>query len=493
MEQSETVEPRLTRRKQSSRRLTEESNPSRPPRRQSTSSSYTVTGRPRSSSHDINFEDSTGVLSASESSWWDDSPLMVAVLPCLGAFVFGTEYIQDIILFVCVCWYLHTCIHLPWSLYEISRPRKMPPQIESNMTQTQRSAQRALGYRSIALLIFALISPFAGLLFIRTILASVGAYDGGPYVTYFHAALFVLFGGVRPINHLANLIAGGTRELQGRVHHPSPHAVVAEEELEDLKSKMERMEMLVSMLTEKLRDVEHAKEERETRKEKGMLDVQDSFEKTAARLEDGARRREKKVEITMEMMERRLEGLEMTCDTLIGIVRDYEKETMASPVDYPARHTFGLRGLIITLLDWAEAIWLLLTFRRRSRNHNRRRSGSNNGAYGYTAAYGAGGRARKVNLNGNGTSTRINGNSLSMTPLTRRRSYDAPVLNLDTVVEEEAPGVDINADVLHEPGFGDANGVAGITALGGIRRRGGRIVPGALDADSVSTQSQIEI
>ena len=320
----------------------------------------------------------------------------------------------------------------------------------------------------------------------------MGAYDGGPYITYFHAALFVLFGGVRPLNHLASLIAGGTRELQGRVHHPAQHSIIANEETEELRDKVERMELILSMLTEKLREAELAKQERETRKEKGMLDVQDTFEKTAARLEDGARRREKKMEIGMEMVERRLDGLETTYDALSGMVRDIEKDKQGGDGTGTPGQTrvYGLRGLVLALLDWAESIWLALTFRKRTAYNNRRRSGLNNGgAYGHGVGYGASpARARKITSNGNGV-TRTNGGSPAstsgLTSVSRRRSYDNPVLNLDTVLEEEAPGVDINLDVLGEPAAGD-NDAAGLSALGGIRRRGGRMAPGALDAQSSS-------
>ena len=134
MEQTEDVEPRLTRRRQSSRRFSEESNVSRFTRRQSTSSSHTITGRQRTNSHDIMFEDQTGVMSLSESSWWDESPLLVAVLPCLGAFVFGTEYIQDIILFVCVGWYLHTCIHCTSTTILILKMTKLTHYVTSYST-----------------------------------------------------------------------------------------------------------------------------------------------------------------------------------------------------------------------------------------------------------------------------------------------------------------------------------------------------------------------
>lgn len=367
------------------------------------------------------------------------------------------------------------------------------------MTPTQQSAQRTLSYYSILLLIFALLSPFAGLFLIRAILESVGAHDGGPYVTYFHAALFVLFGGVRPLNHLAGLVAGGTRELQGRVHYPSSLTAIADEEAEELREKVDRMEDLLSMAMEKLHKIEHAKVEREIRKEKGMLDVQDTFEKTAARLEDGARRREKKVEIGMEMMERRLDGLGKTCEALSSMVRDLDKERNGDVVDADAHRPRGLRGLVLALLDWVESVWLTLTFRRRTAHRHRARSSINGNPFGY----GASARSRKGINNGNGvvSSTRTNGNSSAsgsasgLTSVSRRRPYDAPLLNLDTVLEEEGPGVDIDMDILGDPGSGDVvivDNFPGTSASGaiGLRRRGGRMA-GALDVHSKSTHSPL--
>jgi len=380
------------------------------------------------------------------------------------------------------------------------------------MSPEQRSAQRTLTYYSLSLLIFALISPFAGLYLIRAILASVGAYEGGPYVTYFHAALFVLFGGVRPLNHLASLIAGGTRELQGRVHHPFSPTAIADEEADELREKVDRIEDLVSLLTEKLHRAEHAKAEREVRKEKGMLDVQDTFEKIAARLEDGARRREKRAEMEMEMMGRRLDGLEKTCEALAGIVRDMEKERQQQALlivdgssGPDARRTPGLRGLILALFDWAESIWLTITFRRPRGNHPRTRA-SFVRAHGYRPGYGSTPRTRNdATTNGNGASpsatrnnnSNNNGASLAAAPvsgltsLSRRRSYDAPLLNLDTVLEEEAPGADVDMDMMGEPATGDIP--IGDTAPDsspspavGMRRRGGggRIAPSSQDARS---------
>lgn len=58
--------------------------------------------------HDIVFDEKENDPTLPDSSLWHDGPLFVAILPCLAAFVFGTEYIQDVILFLFVGWYLHT-------------------------------------------------------------------------------------------------------------------------------------------------------------------------------------------------------------------------------------------------------------------------------------------------------------------------------------------------------------------------------------------------
>lgn len=73
--------------------------------------------RPRSTSqqtagtHDITFDrDELAGISLPDSSFWHDGPLIIAILPVLGAFIFGTDYVQDIILLICVGWYLRICI-----------------------------------------------------------------------------------------------------------------------------------------------------------------------------------------------------------------------------------------------------------------------------------------------------------------------------------------------------------------------------------------------
>jgi hypothetical protein len=342
--------------------------------------------------------------------------------------------------------------------------------VKDKMTPEQRHAENTLEWRSYMLLGIAFLAPFAGLWLMRWILQSVGAADGGPYITYFHGTLFVLFGGVRPINHLAALVAGQTRELHGKVHHPP----LKDEVEEDLELKVERMEMLLSMLTEKLREQESSKMEDTTLKRQGMLEVQDNFEKTAARLEDGARRREKKAEMALEMMERRLEGLEKQYEGLLSVtLKEREAVKQAEPT---------LRGLILKWLDWIEAFFRMGQRRAASR--------SPNGYYSPTSS-----RRLATNGNGNGRGS-TSGTAISL--LLRRRSHEgAGPINLDTVVEEGPEEADPAQGGDHEMidllGVADGNtpeltmpahGIRKRTKVGGLDNLSGSTANGAAGSNS---------
>ncbi|KAG8821283.1 hypothetical protein FRC17_009884 [Serendipita sp. 399] len=317
------------------------------------------------------------------------------------------------------------------------------------MTPQQIADQEVLRWRSYWLLAFAFVAPFAGLVLIQQILKSVGANDGGPYITYFHGVMFVLFGGVRPINHIAALLAGSTRELQGRVHHPPKDS-----QEEELEMKVERLEMMVSTLTERFRETEESKMEDTTKKQQGMLEVQDTFEKTAARLENGARRREKKLEMAMELMDRRLEGLEKHYETLLSM----NKERI--PANTNPKHSGEptLRSLIFKWLDWAEEFWL---------SWRPGRASSSSIVYSPNSSRLDLRRGSIPGSNGASWSGRAASASGNVTSLQRRRSYDAPAPNLDTVVEE-GPETDVDLtsdrDVLMMDLAGDNNNIIGLNS-----------------------------
>jgi hypothetical protein len=343
----------------------------------------------------------------------------------------------------------------------------MSKHVRASLTPEQIAAQESLKWRSFIFLFVAFVAPFAGLFLIRRILQSVGAADNGPYITYFHGALFVVFGGIRPINHILALLAGGTRELQGRVHHLPPEDPDAEE----LQLKVERMEIILSMLTERFKEIETTKIEENVKKQHNMLEVQDNFEKTAARLEDGARRREKKSEMALEMIDRRVEGLEKQYEALLSLSLKEAEGGRGS-------NEMTLRGLILSVLDWVDAFWK--SWRPRSSRSRRTHGPPTNPRY----------EPRRFSTGGNGSI--LGGRGL--TPL-HRRSYDGSGQNLDTVLEEEGhefeskvdpavphdvPGVDLPHSI---PESLEVNNSDDMTVLGRNTWRRNR-VPGALDSQS---------
>jgi hypothetical protein len=182
-------------------------------------------------------------------------------------------------------------------------------------TAEQKVADAALQWRSISYLIIALVTPFFGLHLLRTILATVGAVaPSASYITYFQSTLFVLTAGIRPFKHLVALLMGHTRTLQGIVHHP-PHDANSRR-TEELEAKIDQLEAIVSDLATRLRHAEQKNIEENVKREQGLITVQDSFDRTAARLEEGARRRERKVEVSIEVLERKVEGLEKKLDSV---------------------------------------------------------------------------------------------------------------------------------------------------------------------------------
>jgi hypothetical protein len=236
-------------------------------------------------------------------------------------------------------------------------------------TAEQKAADAALQWRSMSYLIIALITPFFGLHLLRTILATVGAVaPSASYITYFQSTLFVLTAGIRPFKHLAALLMGHTRTLQGIVHHP-PHDATYKR-AEDLEAKIDQLETIMSDLATRLRRTEQKNLEGNAKWEQGLLTVQDSFDRTAARLEEGARRRERKVEVSIEVLERKVEGLEKKLDSVSRIALSSTKEDFFNgssgrngrAVEKGGRvEGAGFSRILLRLWDRIEWIWVLIS------------------------------------------------------------------------------------------------------------------------------------
>ena len=256
---------------------------------------------------------------------------------------------------------------VPWDLYTLSRPRPRLDHV-GGWTAEQKVADAALQWRSISYLLIALATPFFGLHLLRTILATVGAVaPSASYITYFQSTLFVLTAGIRPFKHLAALLMGHTRTLQGIVHHP-PHDA-GSKRAEELEAKIDQLETILSELATRLRRAEQKHMEENAKREQGIITVQDSFDRTAARLEEGARRRERKVEVSIEVLERKVEGLEKKLDSVSRMVLNSTKEEALNGNGRNGRSVerggrvegAGFSRILLRLWDRIEWIWVLIS------------------------------------------------------------------------------------------------------------------------------------
>lgn len=256
---------------------------------------------------------------------------------------------------------------VPWDLYTLSRPRPHS-NLVGMLTTEQKAANAALQWRSISYLIIALVTPFFGLHLLRTVLATVGAVaPSASYITYFQSTLFVLTAGVRPFKHLVALLMGHTRTLQGIVHHPPQDA--ATQRAGEIQAKIDQLETVLSDLATRVRHAEQKTMEENARREQSLITVQDSFDRTAGRLEEGARRRERKAEVSIEVLERKVEGLEKKLDSVSRLALSSTKEEFMNgngrnsrSVDRGGRaEGAGFPWILLRLWDRIEWIWVLIS------------------------------------------------------------------------------------------------------------------------------------
>ncbi len=235
-------------------------------------------------------------------------------------------------------------------------------------TAEQKAADAALQWRSISYLIIALVTPFFGLHLLRTVLSTVGAVaPSASYITYFQSTLFVLTAGVRPFKHLVALLMGHTRALQGIVHHPPQDA--ASQRAEEIEAKIDQLETVISDLATRVRHAEQKNMEENARREQGLITVQDSFDRTAARLEEAARRRERKGEVSIEVLERKVEGLEKKLDSVSRLALGPTKEEHMNGNGRNGRSVervgrvegAGFSRILLRLWDRIEWIWVLIS------------------------------------------------------------------------------------------------------------------------------------
>ncbi|KAI9029777.1 hypothetical protein CLU79DRAFT_736006 [Phycomyces nitens] len=173
-------------------------------------------------------------------------PILLAVIPTLGAFIAGSaEVWSDFIMILLILYYVYKWITVPWSYYESARSRRMIHQnatsyadpLDDRKRGTEFERRRQLAYElrrhELMGLMWVIASPaLAGytLQYSRYFLSN---YD--KYVSSFNVTVFVFAASLKPLAHVMLLLRERTLYLQSEMQ-------VQESETQRLQRKLDIME-----------------------------------------------------------------------------------------------------------------------------------------------------------------------------------------------------------------------------------------------------------
>ncbi|ORY95596.1 hypothetical protein BCR43DRAFT_475525 [Syncephalastrum racemosum] len=141
-------------------------------------------------------------------------PIILAVIPTLGAFFAGSADVwSDFVMSLLILYYVYKWITVPWENYETARRRRIIHQSASTLRPLQHKlTAEELRHHEHVNLAWVIASPFIvayTLRFSRYFLTNHERYLG-----YFQISLFVLGALIRPLHHVSQLLQEKAESLQ---------------------------------------------------------------------------------------------------------------------------------------------------------------------------------------------------------------------------------------------------------------------------------------
>ncbi|KAG9322050.1 hypothetical protein KVV02_006068 [Mortierella alpina] len=244
--------------------------------------------QPRSGAHD------PAEFSSGAHSW----PILFAVLPPLGALVFGkSDIFSDILTLTLIAFFLYNIIKVPWELYYTARTRRVllssasinAAPVDPVLEQRRKSAAASLRRQEFFSLLLVLGSPFLGGYTLQYLKTFFSSYED--YLSALNIELFIIASGIRPLTHLIGLLKARALHLQEQVHYPDA-------EVELLKRKVVSIEQELSQLR------------RAFATKRDVLQVQDNVEPTLHQLTKQIKRHDKKETLLRSYTEERFASID---------------------------------------------------------------------------------------------------------------------------------------------------------------------------------------
>ncbi|KAF9185884.1 hypothetical protein BGZ50_002832 [Haplosporangium sp. Z 11] len=258
------------------------------PGRATTTSASAEKHRSGGATHDHHADYSGGMH-----SW----PILFAVLPPLGALVFGkSEIFSDILTLMLIGFFLYNIIKVPWELYYAARTRRIlltsasvNAPADPALEKRRQSAASSLRRQEFFSLLLVMASPFLGGYTLQYLKTFFSSYED--FLSALNIELFIVASGIRPLSHLVSLLKSRALFLQEQVHYP-------DSEVEQLKRKVTSIEAELAQLR------------RAFATKRDVLQVQDSVEPTLHHLTKQIKRHDKKENLLRSYTEERFASID---------------------------------------------------------------------------------------------------------------------------------------------------------------------------------------
>ncbi|KAF9407639.1 hypothetical protein BGZ94_002619 [Podila epigama] len=225
-------------------------------------------------------------------------PILFAVVPPLGALVFGKSDIwSDILTLALIAFFLYNIIKVPWELYYAARTRRVilssvsvhAAPLDPVLEKRRQDAAASLRRQEFFSLLLVLASPFLGGYTLQYLKTFFSSYED--YLSALNIELFIIASGIRPLTHLVSLLKARALHLQEQVHYPDT-------EVENLQRKVAAIEGELTQLRRAFA----------TKRE--VLQVQDSVEPTLHQLTKQIKRHDKKETLLRSYTEERFAAVD---------------------------------------------------------------------------------------------------------------------------------------------------------------------------------------
>ncbi|KAG0356579.1 hypothetical protein BG005_004485 [Podila minutissima] len=224
-------------------------------------------------------------------------PILFAVVPPLGALVFGKSDIwSDILTLALIAFFLYNIIKVPWELYYAARTRRVllssvsvNAPVDPVLEKRRQEAAASLRRQEFFSLLLVLASPFLGGYTLRYLKTFFSSYED--YLSALNIELFIIASGIRPLTHLISLLKSRALHLQEQVHYPDT-------EVENLRRKVAAIEGELTQLRRAFA----------TKRE--VLQVQDNVEPTLHQLTKQIKRHDKKETMLRSYTEERFAAVD---------------------------------------------------------------------------------------------------------------------------------------------------------------------------------------